>query len=240
MAAISAKAHGILDYATGVAVIAAPGVLRIHDRRATAVLLGVGAGMIGGSAITDHEAALVRKLPMPVHLLGDLATGIGLSSLSLAMLRRRAGFRNWAPHAVLGIGAVAGAALTERQPADRTASAPADAEAGGPQADPVDETIVAREESAAAAEAARIGGPGVSGVADPAMDPVYQAGGGEQEGWEAAEAELIENATHGDGHGDPLGDAFTPEVESDLSGAAYGESDGIRSTEIVEEGDEGP
>src|SRR3954470_15409525 len=31
---------------------------------------------------------------------------------------------------------------------------------------------------------------------DPAMQPVYEAGGGESEGFELAEEELIENATH--------------------------------------------
>jgi hypothetical protein len=32
---------------------------------------------------------------------------------------------------------------------------------------------------------------------DPAMDPVYEAGGGEQEGFEMAEEELIEHSEHG-------------------------------------------
>src|SRR5687767_3066004 len=55
--------------------------------------------------------------------------------------------------------------------------------------DPIDE-LVAEEESAAAAEARMIGGPAPREVDDPAMDPVYQAGGGEQDGWEAAEQDL--------------------------------------------------
>lgn len=90
---------------------------------------------------------------------------------------------------------------------------------------PDDDVLVAREESAAAAEAARIGGqvPRVSD--DPAMEPLYEAGEGEQDGWEMAEAELVENATHGEGTGDPASDAFTPELESDRSTAAYGEPD---------------
>ena len=54
---------------------------------------------------------------------------------------------------------------------------------------------------------------------------MYEAGGGEQDGWEQAERDLIENASHGDGHGNPLRDALEPEVESDLSGAEYGEAD---------------
>src|SRR5215211_3291741 len=101
-----------------------------------------------------------------------------------------------------------------------------------------DEQLVAEEESAAAAEAARIGGPSPHDAADPAMEPVYQAGGGEQEGFEAAERDLIENATHGDQTANPLRDAFTPEVESDRSTAVYGESDELPSTEILHDPDE--
>ncbi len=98
-----------------------------------------------------------------------------------------------------------------------------------------DDPLVAREESAAAAAAARIGGFSSPEVDDPAMRPVYQAGGGEQEGWEQAEAELIENATHGDGAGHPERDAFAAELESDRAGAEYGESDRFRSSEVPDD-----
>jgi hypothetical protein len=99
--------------------------------------------------------------------------------------------------------------------------------------------VEAREESAAAAEAAAIGGPAPSSNADdPAMDPVYQAGGGEQEGFEQAEADLIENASHGDGLGNPLRDAFTPEEESDRSSAVYGGADDEPVTEVTRDPDE--
>jgi hypothetical protein len=90
---------------------------------------------------------------------------------------------------------------------------------------PDDDVLIAREESAAAAEAARIGGPAPPDTSDPAMEPVYEAGGGEQDGWEAAEEDLAENASHGDGGGNPIRDALTPELESDRSGASYGEPD---------------
>jgi hypothetical protein len=97
------------------------------------------------------------------------------------------------------------------------------------------DALAAQEASAAAAEAARIGGAVPGDAEDPAMDPVYQAGGGEQDGWEEAEAALIENATHGDGGGQPERDAFTPELESDRSTAEYGEADRIPSTEVVDD-----
>ena len=92
-----------------------------------------------------------------------------------------------------------------------------------------EDPLVAKEAAAAAAEAARIGGRVPPAVNDPALEPLYEAGEGEAEGWELAEAELVENASHGDGHGDPLFDAFSPEREADRATATYGEADEFRS-----------
>src|SRR3954452_9114232 len=103
-----------------------------------------------------------------------------------------------------------------------------------------DDTLAAQEESAAAAEAAAIGGPASPDAEDPAMRPVYEAGGGDQDGWEAAERDLIENATHSDGGGNPLRDAFYEEAESDRATAEYGDPDNTPSTEVVADPGEGP
>jgi hypothetical protein len=99
-----------------------------------------------------------------------------------------------------------------------------------------DDDFVAAEEAAAAAEARGIGGPRLDDAhGDPALEPVYEAGGGEAEGFEAAEDALIENASHGEGRADPIGDAFTPEAESDEQTAVYGEPDEERVTELGED-----
>src|SRR5215207_3991684 len=91
-----------------------------------------------------------------------------------------------------------------------------------------DDPLVAAEEAAAAAEAGAIGGPRLDDArGDPELEPVYEAGGGEAEGFEAAEKELEENATHGGGRGDPLRDAMTPEVESDEQTAVDAEADEV-------------
>jgi hypothetical protein len=54
------------------------------------------------------------------------------------------------------------------------------------------------EIDAAATEAAHIGGNSQGGPEDPALRPLYEAGEGEAEGFEEAEAQLIEHASHSD------------------------------------------
>jgi hypothetical protein len=111
-------------------------------------------------------------------------------------------------------------------PASETERAEA-AEATVPQPSPDDDPLVAEEEAAAAAEAGAIGGPRLHDADDPAFEAAYEAGEGEAEGFEIAERELEENATHGEGRGDPLRDAFTAEVEADEATALDAEADRI-------------
>ena len=104
-----------------------------------------------------------------------------------------------------------------------------------------DDDRIREEEAAAAAEAAAIGGvAGDEDDFDPAMRAVYEGGGGEAEGFELAEADLIDNASHGDGHGDPLADAFGAEAEPDRSTADYGAPDEGVASEAVRDPREGP
>jgi hypothetical protein len=88
------------------------------------------------------------------------------------------------------------------------------------------------QEDAAAAEAARIGGdpsseppPADAGERDPAQKPVTEAGGGESEGFEEAERELIEHASHGDQHAARRVLEDAPEQPDDQRAADGGESD---------------
>ena len=95
-----------------------------------------------------------------------------------------------------------------------------------------------RQEWEAAAEARAIGGDraDVGGVdpderIDEALRPVYEAGGGDAEGFELAERDLVRNASHDDGTAYPERDAFTPEREADLSPVEYGEADEEEQTD---------
>jgi hypothetical protein len=100
-----------------------------------------------------------------------------------------------------------------------------------------DEDLARREEKAAAAEAAAIGGPAPDYETDAANRPLEEAGEGEAEGFEEAERELIDAASHGEHRHSPLDDEFTPEERSDETGAAYGEPDEVDSTEVVNDPD---
>ena len=67
---------------------------------------------------------------------------------------------------------------------------------------------------------------------DPAMQPVEEAGGGVAEGFEQAEQELIENASHGEGVANPEEDAIDNEcVEAERSTAEYGEADEVQPSD---------
>ncbi len=350
MQRIPTKVHGVIDYATGAFLLAAPNLLRLRNKRSRAALRVAGGGALTYSLLTDYELGAYRKLPMPAHLALDASSGVAL----VAVARIARGWRNGPLDRVVpllaGLSEIAAAALTEpRPPAGETAggtgtstavppatggtggapqagaggdtpegtltdpAAPTAQEpgipgppaaqfsypvpdlddegagtgagrvsslspsaatppfetpgpsvpaaAGGPMSDterqeladelrldgellgertagssdPL-ETLIAEEEEAAAAEVRMMGGPvDINAGGDPAMEPVYEAGGGESEGFELAEADLIENATHGDGHGDPLRDAMAPEAESDLSlqNVTYGEPDQEDVTETV-------
>ena len=100
---------------------------------------------------------------------------------------------------------------------------------------------VARDEAEAAAnEAARIGGVVPPQSEDPAFEAVEEGGGGEAEGFEQSEEELIEGASHGDPQPDPAQAAFSPEAESDLSTFVGAEADDIDPTEVTSDPLEGP
>ena len=89
------------------------------------------------------------------------------------------------------------------------------------------EDLEEREERLAGEEASRIGGPAPQSDADPAQRPIQEAGGGESEGWEETEAELIRHASHADDRSSTviLEEAARPEQEADLSTAQYAEAD---------------
>jgi hypothetical protein len=105
-----------------------------------------------------------------------------------------------------------------------------------------DRDLEREQEDLAAAEAARIGGSPTSeppptdrADMDEAHRPLIEAGEGESEGFEQAERELIEHASHGDEHSpfQIIEDAWDEDEEEPVGGR--GEPDHEYSSELEED-----
>jgi hypothetical protein len=93
-----------------------------------------------------------------------------------------------------------------------------------PAVPPAQDDTAEREADAAGREAAGIGGPHPRSDADEAHRPLEEAGEGEAEGFEMAERDLEEHATHGDPGVDPTTQAGRPEAPDRQD---YGEADDV-------------
>jgi hypothetical protein len=88
-----------------------------------------------------------------------------------------------------------------------------------------------QETEAAARAAAAIGGRSGDEALDPALRPLIEGGEGEAEGFELAEADLIEAAESGGDWADPTLNALTVEAETQSAIGPYGEPDHEASSE---------
>jgi hypothetical protein len=109
-----------------------------------------------------------------------------------------------------------------------------------------DEDFVREEEDAAAAEAGSIGGrtpeyeDEEGDAVDEATRPLIEGGEGVEEGFETAESDLREAATHGENRYDPESRDFGDEESAGEGDALSGEPDEIDVTETVRDPKAGP
>lgn len=104
----------MLDYLTGSALLAAPGLLGIKDDpRAALTLRLAGGGATAYSLLTDYELGLVRLLPMPAHLALDAISGALLASSPWLFGFAERGTRYWLPHALVGAAEILAAATSK-------------------------------------------------------------------------------------------------------------------------------
>lgn len=100
---------------------------------------------------------------------------------------------------------------------------------------PEEDDLLEREEQLAREEAGAIGGvSGNEGIPE-AERPMVEGGEGESEGFELAEQDLIEAASHGSSRGNPFGDRFPAEDARSEHLAEYGEADHERASERVDD-----
>ena len=112
--------------------------------------------------------------------------------------------------------------------------------------DTPEDPLVRQEEDAAAAEAAGIGGRAPEyeddegDAADEATRPLIESGEGVEEGFETAERDLRETATHSENRYDPEAHDFGDEESAGEGDAVSGEPDEIDVTETVRDPEAGP
>src|SRR5688500_15596375 len=69
---IPTKIHGVIDYLTGVTLLAAPYLFGFADGTAAQwVPTIIGLMIIGQSLITRYELSMAKIIPMPTHLMLD-------------------------------------------------------------------------------------------------------------------------------------------------------------------------
>jgi hypothetical protein len=95
---------------------------------------------------------------------------------------------------------------------------------------PGDDPFADDEAEAAAAEAGRIGGRRPEYDVDESERPLEEAGEGEAEGFELAEEDLVEEASHGEERRSPEADAWDEEAEEVDS--VYGDADDVEPDDL--------
>ena len=117
---IPTSVHGVLDYVTGSALLAAPELFRLKDVPSAALTPRLtGAGATAYSLLTDYEFGVVRLLPMPVHLVLDAMSGALLATSPWLLGYAKNGPRYWLPHALVGASEILAALATKTQPPRR-------------------------------------------------------------------------------------------------------------------------
>jgi hypothetical protein len=111
---ISTRTHGVIDYLMGALLIVAPYILGFADGTAAQWIPQIiGVALIGAALMTDYEYGTIRMIPMPVHLLLDVAAGA-----LLAVSPWLFGFadRVFWPHLILGLLEVGAGLMTRTTP----------------------------------------------------------------------------------------------------------------------------
>src|SRR4029450_5663091 len=93
------KVHGAVDYATGPVLAFAPEIFRMKDGRSASLPPRVaGVAATAYSALSNHELAAKRVLPMRAHLALDALAGVAVAALPWIGGSAKKGKRHWIPH----------------------------------------------------------------------------------------------------------------------------------------------
>ncbi len=92
---IGSRVHGVLDYLTGVSLLAASRVPALRGSFAARAIAVAGANHLAYSAVTDYELGMVRRLPYQAHLALDGVGALGLIAAPWITGVARGSRRDW-------------------------------------------------------------------------------------------------------------------------------------------------
>ena len=81
MKIISSKAHGILDYATAIFLLAAPTLFKMEGDLCTFTYI-LGGVHLGLTALTDFEPGLIKIIPFRIHGLIEVIVSLALAGVA--------------------------------------------------------------------------------------------------------------------------------------------------------------
>ena len=114
MKPISTRLHGVMDYVTGVTLLAAPSLLGLNPSSPTArVLRSAGSAHAAYSLLTDYELGVIRVLPMRGHLALDALGAVAVAGSPWLLGTAGGKQREWVPPVVFGLWELGAVALTD-------------------------------------------------------------------------------------------------------------------------------
>ncbi|ALI99794.1 hypothetical protein DC20_13430 [Rufibacter tibetensis] len=115
MRIIPTSVHGMMDYLIAILLIASPWVFGFYRGGIESYLpIGIGAVILVQALMTKNETGAMKVIPMPAHIISDLAIGF-LLALSPWLFF----FHDyiWEPHFIVGLLIVGQAVMTRMTPA---------------------------------------------------------------------------------------------------------------------------
>jgi hypothetical protein len=109
--------HAVADYVVVAVLVLAPRLFSFADETASGRWIAIlaAAGLLALNATTNYEGGiLARVVPMRAHLVADGAIGLFVAASPWLLGFGERGTEAWLPFAIIGLGGVGCAALTEK------------------------------------------------------------------------------------------------------------------------------
>jgi len=111
---IPTRFHGILDYIVGLVLIIAPWIFDFSDNSyATWTIVIAGIITLVQALFTKFEVGMVKRIPMPTHLMLDFGMGV---ILALSPWMFNFDERVYVPHLIAGVFFIVASLTTHRVP----------------------------------------------------------------------------------------------------------------------------